>query len=75
MAYEMKDGFGNIFKNNKKTEPKHPDYQGEFKTPSGEHLDISLWVKDGNKGKFFSASIQAHYVKPGNEVKPNIEQV
>lgn len=74
MAYEMKNGFGNIFKNKNKTELKHPEYRGEFLTPSGEHLDISLWVKDGEKGKYFSASIQPHYVKTNNEVKLAAEQ-
>ena len=75
MAYELKDGFGNAFKNKHKTEPKHPEYRGEIKTPSGDHLDISLWLKDGDKGKYFSISVQPHYVKPNSDAKPSIEQV
>ena len=65
--YELKNGFGSIFKNKFKESEKHPDYKGELKTPSGEHLEISLWVKEGAKGKFFSLSVQEPYKK---EEKP-----
>ena len=64
----MKNGQGSIFKNDHKTKDTHPEYRGKIKTPSGEELEISLWVKEGAKGKFFSASIQPPYVK---EEQPN----
>ena len=62
MSYELKPKGGTIFKNAKKTEAKHPDYRGEIMTPKGEKLSISLWVKDGTKGKYFSASVDVPYV-------------
>lgn len=61
MAFELKNGTGFIFKNKNKTANIHPEYKGDIKTPNGELLTISLWVKDGDNGKFFSASIQEPY--------------
>ena len=65
MPFELKNGCGYIFKNKNKTANIHPEYKGEFKTPSGEVLSISLWVKDSDNGKYFSASIQEPYRKNG----------
>lgn len=63
MAYEQKSGTGAIFKNNK-TSDNHPDYRGSFLTPSGEKLDIALWVQTSREGtKYFSAAIQEPYHK------------
>lgn len=69
MAFELKNGTGFIFKNKNKTANIHPEYKGDIKTPSGELLTISLWVKDGDNGKFFSASIQEPY-KPEQKPQP-----
>lgn len=63
MAYELKPGQGTIFKNSKKEKETQPDYRGEIITPSGEKLEIALWVKEGKKGKFFSAAIKEPYKK------------
>jgi hypothetical protein len=63
MSYELKEGQGMIFKNTKKEKESQPEYRGEIKTPSGELLEISLWVKEGKNGKFFSASIKPPYKK------------
>ena len=46
-----------IFKNNKKENEKHPDYRGTINV-DGKELEISLWVKEGKAGKFFSGKIQ-----------------
>lgn len=71
MAYELKNGQGTIFKNTYKQKETHPDYRGEIKTPNGELFEVSLWVKEGQKGKFFSVSVQEPYKKPdGNKSKP-----
>jgi hypothetical protein len=43
-----------IFKNNKKENEKHPDYRGTINV-DGKELEISLWIKEGKAGKFFSA--------------------
>lgn len=75
MAFELKNGTGFIFKNKNKTANIHPEYKGEFKTPSGELLTISLWVKDGDNGKFFSASVQEPYRKESEKPKPRKESI
>lgn len=64
MAYEIKPGQGTIFKNSRKEKDTHPEYTGRIKTPDGEEWDLSLWVKKGNKGSFFSVSVKEPYVKP-----------
>jgi len=59
MSYEMKPGQGSIFKNDKKTEEKHPDYKGSIMTPDGKECWISMWVKrPEGKTPFFSVSVQ-----------------
>jgi len=63
MAYETKPGQGVIFKNENKQSSNHPDYNGKIKTPEGREYDLSMWVKDGKKGKFFSVSVKEPYVK------------
>ena len=56
MGYEKKDGDVIIFKNDKKSD-KQPDYRGTAQV-DGKEMKISLWVKDGAKGKFFSGKIE-----------------
>jgi hypothetical protein len=56
MAYELKEGQTNIFRNDKKTEEKHPEYTGKIKL-NGILYEIALWVKDGENGKFFSGRV------------------
>jgi uncharacterized protein (DUF736 family) len=54
---------GAIFKNDKKTEEKHPDYRGTINV-DGNDKQISLWVKTSKDGKkYFSASISEPYKK------------
>lgn len=74
MAYEQKPGTGSIFKNEKKAD-NHPDYRGSIITPSGEKLDLSLWLKTSQKGvKYFSVSVQPPYNKEQtNQVKKGPE--
>lgn len=63
MAYEEKAGTGAIFKNNK-LKDTHPDYRGSIITPSGEKLDVSLWVKEAKSGtKYFFVSVQEPFKK------------
>jgi len=70
MAYELKPGQGTIFKNDKKSD-NHPDYRGTIKTPDGKDLDLSLWVKEGQKGKYFSVSVKEPYQKPDYNSTPS----
>ena len=51
-----------IFKNNKKEKDTHPDYNGTINV-EGKEYTISLWVKEGKAGKFFSGSIKEPYKK------------
>lgn len=55
MAYELKDGQGSLFKNDRKERENHPDYTGTIKI-NGQEFYLSAWLKDGSKGKFFSMS-------------------
>ena len=55
-----------MFKNDKQND-RQPDYRGEFKTPNGEHLRFSLWLKESASGsKFMSGQVQELY-QPGAE--------
>lgn len=60
---DLKENSVLIFKNDRKTSDTHPDYKGQINV-DGRTLDIALWVKEGNKGKFFSGKISTPYVKP-----------
>lgn len=60
--YQTKENSGAIFKNDRKEKETHPDYTGTINV-AGKDWQISLWVKEGKKGKYFSASIKEPYVK------------
>jgi hypothetical protein len=66
MSYQQKPNSGAIFKNDKKKKETQPDYSGTINV-EGKDWQISLWVKDGKSGKFFSASIKEPYVKGTQE--------
>jgi hypothetical protein len=57
MAFEQRDNSGAISKNDKKTEPKHKDYQGSALI-DGQAYWISGWIKDGKNGKFLSLAFE-----------------
>jgi len=62
MAYEQKELGGSLFRNERKTEDKHPDWQGRCKI-SGMDLYVSAWEKTTKTGApFLSLSFTA--VKP-----------
>jgi hypothetical protein len=67
----MKDGDVVIFRNDKK-EGKQPEYTGKCQINGVMH-NVSLWVKDGAKGKFFSGRIEQWVEKiqskPAKEVE------
>lgn len=57
MAYEMKDGEFNLFKNDKKTEQNHPDYTGKVMV-NGTVLRMAAWIKQKDGGlAYFSGKV------------------
>ena len=73
MAYEIRELSGSLFKNEKKTEEKHPQMQGSCLIEGVEYY-ISAWTKEGAKGRFQSLAFKRKDAKP--ESKPtSIEQM
>lgn len=58
MAFELKDGQGTLFRNNKKVDGSmQPDYRGEL-SMNGVLCEIAGWIKEGQKGKWMSLSVK-----------------
>lgn len=55
-----------LFRNDRKTEERHPDYTGSFVDESGAEYFCDAWIKKSAKGSFMSGR-----VKPK---KPKVEQ-
>jgi hypothetical protein len=49
---------GVLFKNDRKTTAKHPDYTGSA-TIGGEEYRLSAWIKEGRNGRFMSLSFKS----------------
>lgn len=54
---QQRDNSGILFKNDRKEQPNHSDYQGEC-TIDGKQYFMNAWLKDGKKGKFMSFSFK-----------------
>ena len=50
MAYEMKEGSGSLFKNDRKEKDTHPDRTGSAKI-GGVDYWVSGWIKQDRNGK------------------------
>jgi hypothetical protein len=51
-----------IFKNDKKTNEKAPDYRMLVKFGEGKFIEVAgVWLKEGAKGKFFSGKMKKAY--------------
>jgi len=55
---------GAAFKNERKEKDTHPNYTGSLNVDGKDHW-ISIWIKEGKKGKFLSLSVKAKEDKPG----------
>jgi len=56
MAFELKEGQGSLFKNDKGDNASRPDYTGNILI-GGVEKRIAGWVKKGQKGSFLSLQI------------------
>lgn len=60
---ETKENTGAIFKNDKKTSDKAPDYKGKINV-DGVDKDIALWLRESKNGvKYFSVKIEEPFKK------------
>lgn len=48
---------GALFKNDRKQEERHADYNGTLNVDGVEYY-LNAWVRDGKRGKFFSLSVK-----------------
>ena len=68
--YEQRDNSGSIFKNNRKEKDSQPDYTGKALI-DGKEKSVSMWIKEGKNGKFFSVSFQEPWKPAGEPEKAN----
>lgn len=57
-GYEQRDNSGILFKNDKPAGSNKPDYSGTAMV-DGKEVRVSLWAKEGKKGRFLSLSFQS----------------
>ena len=69
MAFEMRELSGSLFKNEKKTEEKHPQMQGSCLIDGVEYY-ISAWTKEGAKGRWQSLAFKRKDAKPDSKPAP-----
>ena len=64
--FEHKENTGSVFTNDKKGNDKAPDLKGQVNV-GGKLYDVAMWVKEGNKGKFYSMKVDEprHRPEPG----------
>jgi hypothetical protein len=57
MAYEMREGSGSLFRNDKDGNEMRPDYRGDALI-NGQVMEVAAWIKQGKNGKFMSLSFK-----------------
>ena len=68
MSFELREGQGSLFKNDKRGNEKAPDYTGNILI-EGIKKRIAAWVKDGKNGKYLSLKI-SEYTKSEQSTEP-----
>jgi hypothetical protein len=63
--YERKEGDIIIFKNRSENQ-NAPTYKGTV-LMNGQEMTVSLWVKEGAKGKFFAGKVEPKF---NNDTRP-----
>lgn len=63
MSYEERDNSGSIFRVTEKKGEKFPDYEGKA-IVDGKPKWVSMWIKEGKKGKFYSIAFKDRDTKP-----------
>lgn len=75
MAYEPRPGDGALFKNEYKTDDRHPNAKGYViahrDIRAGERLELAAWTKDSAKGKFQSLKLSDAREKRDTPVADN----
>lgn len=62
--YEQKEGQGSLFKNDKKTNDKQPDYSGSIMVDGKAHK-LAGWVRESKNGlKFLSLKVESTNFNP-----------
>jgi len=69
MAYQIRELSGSLFKNEKKTEEKHPQMQGSCLIDGVEYW-ISAWTKDAPLGRWQSLAFKRKDAKPDAKPAP-----
>ena len=70
MAYEMRPGSGSLFKNDKKTEDRHPNLKGKIMLPNGEVRWMSAWTKKTAAGESWLSLSVGDLVQGVDQPKP-----
>jgi len=72
-SFELKDGYGSLFKNKEKKDPKHSDYNGRIKVEGVEYY-LNGFIKETKSGeKYFGLSLKP--VTPKTETAPATKKV
>ena len=76
MSYDNTNS-GMLAKNDNKQSDNHPDYNGSINV-NGVEFWLSAWIKEGQKGKFMSLSVQPKEAKapakPARQSRPSREE-